>query len=109
MNKCVKHSKWYLTYIYTYIHTDTHTHTHIERGRSPSFIFKKYLSIFKYCDIAWQIIYLNETISLGKAGVLHKIKHLKSQLMPQPEKHKALKTYNLASVTDTFTFDGPIK
>ena len=66
------------------------------------------MSIVQYCDMAWQIIYLNETISLGKAGVLHKIKHLKCQLMPQPEKHKALKTYNLTSVTDTFTFDGPI-
>lgn len=37
------------------------------------------------------IIYLNEAISLGKAWVLHKVKHLERQLMPQPEKDKALR------------------
>jgi hypothetical protein len=48
------------------------------------------LNIFIKFDLASYIIYLNETISLGKAWVLHKIKYLKCQLMPQPEKHKVL-------------------
>jgi len=51
--------------------------------------------VFKFTDEVF--IKLNEAISLGKAWVLHKIKHLECQLMPQPEKHKALKTYKLIS------------
>lgn len=106
MSKCVKHSeqtapdkKWWLNRLIV-------INIIIVK---PTYYFKKYLNTFIYSDLAWQIIYLNETISLGKAWVLHKVKHLKCQLMPQPEKHKALKTYNLASVTDIFTLDGPIK
>lgn len=39
--------------------------------------------------------YLNETISLGKARVLDKIKHLKCELMPQSKKQKVLQTHKL--------------